>query len=157
MVATMTRAQKEARRLRGIELLRSGWSQAEVSRELGVSDAAVCKWHRVWKSQGKRALRAKPHSGRPPKLDSQQKLRLEELLDRGALASGFETDEWTCPRVQQLIAREFGVDYHVDHLSRLLRGLGYTAQRPRMRSNRRDEKAIGTWRRSQWRRIKKGV
>lgn len=157
MVATMTRAQMEARRLKGIELLRSGWSQADVSRELGVTDAAVCQWNRVWKCEGKRALRAKPHSGRPPKLQSAQKLRLEELLERGALASGFETDDWTCPRVRQLIAKEFGVDYHVDHLSRLLRDLGFTPQRPKMRSNRRDEKAIRTWRRREWPRIKKGV
>jgi transposase len=157
MVATMTRAQMEARRLKGIELLRSGWSQADVSRELGVTDAAVCQWNRVWKCEGKRALRAKPHSGRPPKLQSAQKLRLEELLERGALASGFETDDWTCPRVQQLIAKEFGVDYHVDHLSRLLRDLGFTPQRPKMRSNRRDEKAIRNWRRREWPRIKKGA
>jgi transposase len=41
--------------------------------------------------------------------------------------AGLEADLWTCPRVQALIERQYKVRYHVDHLPRLLRRLGFTA------------------------------
>lgn len=156
MAAIVTRAAMEARRMQAIELLRQGMSQAEVARKFDVTKAAVSYWHKKWKEQGKRSLRAKPHSGRPTKLDEEQRQQLMDYLDQGALACGFETDDWTCPRIQRLIAQRFAVDYHVDHLSRLLRELGYSAQRPKRRSNKHDPKAIATWRRTTWKRIKKG-
>ena len=130
MPAIVTRAAMEARRMQAIELLRQGMSQAEVARKFDVSKAAVSDWHKKWKEQGKRSLRGKPHSGRPTKLDEDQRGQLTDCLDQGALACGFETDDWTCPRVQRLIAQRFAVDYHVDHLSRLLRELGVRGSTP---------------------------
>lgn len=156
MSSTMTRSQMESRRMQAIELLREGWTQADVARKFDVTTGAVCRWNKTWKEQGKRALRGVPHPGRPSELSDTQRAELMELLDKGALDSGFSTDDWTCPRVQQLIAREFDVHYHVDHLSRLLRGLGYSSQRPKRRSNKHDPQAIKTWRRKDWKRIKKG-
>ena len=44
--------------------------------------------------------------------------------------------------VKELIEREFDVEYHADHLSKLIRGLGLSAQKPMVRAKERDEKAI---------------
>lgn len=49
---------------------------------------------------------------------------------RGARAAGFPTGLWTCPRVAELIHHHWGVRYHVDHIGRLLRSLGWTPQKP---------------------------
>jgi transposase len=62
---------------------------------------------------------------------------------------------WTCPRVAQVIRREFGVRYHVDHIGRLLRSLGFTPQKPERRARERDESAIQRWVKQDWPRIKK--
>lgn len=156
MLTTMTRAQMEARRMQAVELLRAGWKVTEVAHKFDVTPSAVSHWKTKWKELGKRALATKPHSGRPPKLNSTQKQQLVDHLDRGAKACGFDTDDWTCPRVQQFIAKTFDVHYHVDHLSRLLRNLGYSPQRPKRRSQKYDGEAIKTWRRREWPRIKKG-
>ena len=59
-------------------------------------------------------------------------------------------------RVRQVIHREFGVTYHVDHVGRLLHALGFTPQKPRRKARERDEAAIEHWRREDWPRIKKG-
>jgi transposase len=80
---------------------------------------------------------------------------LEQLLLRGAEAAGYAQDLWTCPRVAQLIAREFGVAYHVAHVGRLLRRLGWTPQRPRRLARERDESQIQRWIKVDWPRIKK--
>ncbi len=142
--------------MQAIDLLRKGVSQAEIARKFDVTESAVSQWKKKWKEQGKKSLRGIPHTGRPAKLDDYQKEQLVQLLDDGAIACGFDTDDWTCPRVQRLIAERFEVDYHVDHLSRLLRDLGYSAQRPKRRSTKHDPEAIATWRRKDWKRIKKG-
>jgi hypothetical protein len=48
------------------------------------------------------------------------------------------------------LAREFGVTYHRDHVSRLLKELGWTPQIPVTRAIQRDEAAIARWRVQVW-------
>jgi transposase len=57
--------------------------------------------------------------------------------------------------VAQLIRRRFGIGYHVDHLGRLLRSLGWSPQRPERRARERDEDQIRRWIKVQWPRTKK--
>ena len=100
-------------------------------------------------------MAAKPAPGRPTKLDAAARRKLDRLLRKGAKAAGYPTDLWTCPRMRNLIRREFGVRYHVDHIGRLLRCLGWTPQRPERRARERDEEAIRRWVKVDWPRIKK--
>ena len=69
------------------------------------------------------------------------------------IGAEFATDVWTCPRV--VIARRFGVQYHVDHLSRLLRALGWSPQKPQRQAIERDEQAIRGWIKNTWPHVKK--
>jgi transposase len=88
-------------------------------------------------------------------LSPNQKRQLEKILLRGSLAAGYSSELWTCPRVAEVIRREFGVKYHADHVWRLLRGLNWSCQKPERRARERDEKAIRRWRERDWPRIKK--
>ena len=74
---------------------------------------------------------------------------------KGARAAGYESDLWTCPRIADVIAEEFGVLYHPNHIGRLLRSLGWSPQRPQRRALERDEERIQGWIRADWPRIKK--
>ena len=40
------------------------------------------------------------------------------------------------------IRKEFGISYHPAHISRLVRALGLSLQKPMRRANQRDEEAI---------------
>lgn len=148
-------AELERRRLRAITLLRAGLLPVEVARRIGVDRRSVRRWRAGYDREGKAGVLAKPASGRPPKLEAAQQQRLERALLRGALAHGFATDLWTCPRVAQLIERRYGVHYHVDHIGRLLRALGWSPQKPERRARERDEDAIRRWVKVEWRRVKK--
>jgi len=148
-------AQLEARRLHALSLLQQGLAPVEVARRLGVDRRSVRRWKATARTGGRDAVRARPVPGRPPKLDPAERRRLEQLLLRGAQAAGFATDLWTCPRVATVIRREFGVRYHVDHLGRLLRRLGWSSQKPERRARERDEAAIRRWLRAELPRIKK--
>lgn len=61
----------------------------------------------------------------------------------------------TCPRIGQVILKIFGVGYHVDHIGRLLRSLGWSPQKPQRRAIERDEAAIQRWVKADWPRVKK--
>lgn len=52
-------------------------------------------------------------------------------------------------------SREFGVEYHRDHVGRVLHALGFTQQKPQRRARQRDEAAIEHWRTHDWERINK--
>ena len=154
----LTPTQLEERRLTGGRLLKAGrLSQAEIARQLGVSRATVCGWAKQVAARGLRALRCRPHSGRPPKLTAQQQRRLTRILKRGARRAGCATERWTLGRVQQVIVREFGVRYHPNYVNRLLRRLDWSLQQPLPRAAERDEDLIRAWLAQDWPRIKKSA
>ncbi|MBO9370776.1 MAG: winged helix-turn-helix domain-containing protein [Chloroflexi bacterium] len=62
---------------------------------------------------------------------------------------------WTLRRVAQVIEREFGVRYHPGRVWYLLRGMGWSPQKPQRRARERDEEAIRTWRTQKWEEVKK--
>lgn len=145
----------ERRRRRAIQLLEQGFQPVEVARQLGVDRRSVRRWKAAYRRRGENGIRARPAPGRPPALDAKAKARLERLLLKGAEAAGFATDLWTCPRVAELIVERFGVAYHVDHIGRLLRGMGWSPQKPTRRAAERDEAAIRRWVKTDWPRVKK--
>lgn len=145
----------ERRRLQAIDLLEQGYAPVEVAQRLGVDRRSVRRWKAAYRQGGRRAIRARPATGRPPKLSPEQREQLRQALLEGAQAAGFPTDLWTCPRVARLITQRFGVRYHVDHIGRLLHALGWSPQKPQRRAVERNEEAIQHWTQQEWPRIKK--
>ena len=89
-----------------------GRTVAEVARLVGASWSAVKRWKVAVEKYGLDGLAAKPHPGKPRRLSQMQRQKLVELLKRGPLKAGYETNLWTCPRVAELIRQHFGVAYH---------------------------------------------
>ena len=147
--------QLERRRVRAIELLDSGLQPVEVARTVGANRRSVRRWQAAYRREGEESLRAKPASGRPPKLTQAELAALRDMLLEGAREQGYPTDLWTCPRVADLIRKRFGVSYHVDHIGRLLRSLGFSPQKPQRRAVERNEEEIQRWVARDWPRIKK--
>jgi len=141
--------------MRGGILLREGKGVCEVARLLGVVPSTVSRWKKALEEGGLEALTAKPHPGRRAALSPEQRQELEGILLRGPLAAGFPTDLWTLERVAQVIRKHFGVEYHPGHVWRILRSMGWSAQKPERRARERDEAAITEWREEVWPRVKK--
>ena len=132
---------KEWRRLRAVELDGQGWPEVVIAEALSVNKGTVSRWLAVAKAEGVEALRSHPGAGCPPKLTVAQLRMLPDFLWHGAEAYGFRGDVWTCARIAQVIEWEFGVSYHKDHVSRLMKELGWTPQVPITRAIQRDEVA----------------
>src|SRR5574341_68283 len=152
----LTREQLEERRLEAGRLLKEGQlSQSQIAKQLGVSRMAVSYWAGRYRRGRLKRLQHRVVTGRPSKLTTAQKRKLNQRLKKGALAAGFSTDRWTLERITALIEYEFGVRYHPNYLPRLLRQLGFTLQTPQPAAAERDEKWIRAWLRKDWPRIKK--
>lgn len=146
------------RRKEGARLLAQGKkSQAEIARNLGVSEAAVSVWQKKLKKYGKESLAQQKATGRPASLTTKNKVKLVKILKAGAMVFGFETERWTQARVQQVIKQEFGVHYHQNYISRLLHDMGWSVQKPETRAKERDEELIRAWLSRDWPRIKKSA
>jgi transposase len=137
---------REERRKRAWVLKQEGWPQKDIAMALGVSAGAVSQWlKRAREHGGVEALTRRPPPGMTPRLSTEQRTQRTLLLARGAAAYGYRGDVWTARRVAQLIADTFGVRYHRDHVSRLLRQLGWSRQHPITRATQRDQAAITHW------------
>src|SRR5918993_4697648 len=148
---------REGRRLRAFELKQLGWSQQRIAEALGVSNGAVSQWmKRARDGGGAQALRRRPAPGARPRLSEEQRAKVRELLERRAEAHGFRGEVWTCERVARVIRREFGVSYHPAHVSRVVRALGLSLQKPARRAEQRNEEAIDNWKEKKWPSLKKG-
>ena len=145
----------EERRKRVITFLKQNLSLHEIARRMGCHASSVLRWRDAFQDGGEKALKAKPVSGRPPKLTAKQEVRLVRLLTQGATAHGYRTELWTTQRIADLMERQLGVKYHRNHVGKLLHQIGWSHQKPERRAIERNEAAIEKWKRSVWPRIKK--
>jgi transposase len=146
---------REGRRLRALELKERGWKQTQIADALGVTEGAVSQWMKRAREEGVEGLRHKPPPGATPRLSEDERAKLPKLLAQGAQAHGFRGEVWTCERVATVIRREFGVSYHPAHVSRVVRALGLSLQKPQRRAEQRDEEAIDNWKEKKWPSLKK--
>lgn len=154
----LTPEQLEARRMAAARLFRRRTlPSAEIARRLGVSRPTVTRWRQQFRRGGRRGLRRRPHTGRPPRLDGPAWRHLQAVLGRGALAAGYDTERWTLRRIQAVVWRECGVRYHYRSLGRVLRAHGWTPQRPPTQARERNEALIRAWLHRDWPRIKRGL
>src|SRR5438067_12474750 len=81
---TPPRDWREARRLRAWELKQQGWPQRTIAAALGVTPGAVSQWLKRASAGGVEALRNRIRPGPTPRLTPEQRVRIPELLARGA-------------------------------------------------------------------------
>jgi transposase len=132
----------ERRRRRAVDLMQRGESPSVIARILGVCRTSLYRWLGMAKdSPG--ALAAKPHPGPEPRLSDEQLQGLEQLLSRGARAHGWHNDLWSAQRVAELIRRHFGIEYHVEHVRKIIRRrLNWSSQKPQKKARQRNEEQI---------------
>ncbi len=146
---------REGRRFRAWELRKKGWTQQRIAEALGVTQGAVSQWLKKAEEGGVETLRHGKRSGAPSRLTSSQKLELPKLLSKGAESYGFRGEIWTCERVVEVIRWHYGVSYHPAHVSRILRSLGWSLQKPKRRAKQRNEDEIREWLEEKWPEIRK--
>lgn len=132
-------------RIKAIAAVEAGDRQVDVARIFGIYPDTLSKWLSRYRRDPESIL-AKPILGRTPRLSAKQLDELIALLRQGAVAHGWNTDIWTCPRVTELIHRHLGVSFHPAHVYRLVtEKLNWSFQRPEKVARERDPKRVEQW------------
>lgn len=146
---------REFKRLRAVELYEQGWRPVRIAEALGVTRGAVSQWLKRYREKGIEALQYKKIAKKPARLSQPQKAMLVVMLSQGAENFGYVGQIWTQARVAELIERKFGINYHVNHVGKILKACGWTYQKPMSRASQRNEEAVKQWCTEQWPEIKK--
>ena len=145
----------EVRRQIAANMLEGGMGIREVARHVNASPSSVYKWKQILEKQGRAGLAPKPMTGRKAAISAEQKEELKEIMLKGARAAGYPTELWTLERITEVIKNAFGIQYHPGHVWKILRGMGWSAQKPEHRARERNDAEIKRWREEEWPRIKK--
>ena len=81
----------ERRRLQAADLFGQGKTRAEVAGQLGVSAQTASRWYARWRDGGSAGMRT-ARQGKPARLGPAELAKLRRVLDRGAVAAGFDND-----------------------------------------------------------------
>ncbi len=155
MEAKLSSEGREWRRRQALNLSREGWSQHKIAKAVGVDQSSVSRWLSAVAEEGEDALKRRPHPGAPSAMSAQDLERLKELLREDAQIYGFSGQIWTRARIAELIARKFDIVYSHAHISKLMRKIGFSLQKPRKRAYQRDEQAIAKWKEKEGPALKK--
>jgi transposase len=146
---------REARRRQAGVLKQQGWKQKDIAQALWVSEGAVSQWFSRVEREGEAGLASHPPPGPTPRLSEDHRQQIRGWLAQGAEAHGFRGNVWASRRIRAVIARQYGVHYHPDHVRQLLRQMGLSSQQPVERATQRDEEQIAAWAQTRWPTIKK--
>lgn len=128
-----------------VRLLEQGLHPAEVARRVGVHRQSVGRWRKMLEREGLAGMKQAQRAGRRPKLNANDLRRLEEALIRGPKAWGYNTERWTTQRVADLIQKLFRVQYHPDHVGRVLGRMNWSCQPPMSAAKDCEEAVARRW------------
>jgi transposase len=80
------------------------------------------------------------------KVDASHHAALCDILDKGAVAYGFEGEYWTSKRVQKVVSERFSINCHVSTILKLLHTLGYSPQKPKVKDYRQNPEKVKEYR-----------
>jgi transposase len=147
---------KEFRLRMIVKLSKEGKSQSSIAKLVDCSQAWISKVLKRHRQEGVDDLNVKPYAGGvKPRLNQEQLFNLSNYLEMGAKSHGFETDNWTRERIVVLIEKQFSVRYDPSHISKIMVKIGFTLQKPKSKSYRKDEQAVDDWKNNQLIALKK--
>ena len=133
-------------RQQAVKAVRHGQAAGDVARSFGLNESTVYKWLALFAAGGQKALLAKEIPGRPPRLDAKQvQWLVKSIKNKTPQQWRFEFALWTLGLVGELIHERFGVRLSKATLSRLLRTLGFSVQRPLYRAWQQDPVVVERW------------
>lgn len=149
-----TAVELERRRRLAVRRFEAGQSIAEIAEFLEVTPRSVQRWVAAGPSHS-RALRGRPVSGRPPKLDHTQIKTVRRWLRQSPQEFGFSTDLWTAKRLTALVRQAWDIAFNTRYFCDWLGRHGYSPQKPERVPRERDHEAIRGWCRTEWPRLQK--
>ena len=119
----------QSRRLRAIARVIEGeHTRAEIARQACVDRQTLCDWVNRYNARGADGLKDIQRSGRPPKLDPEQRAEVGRWMQEGPAAG---VPSWTIGLVRERTAEVFKVALSMESIRTLMHSLGFRKLSPR--------------------------
>ncbi|WP_066459948.1 IS630 family transposase, partial [Castellaniella caeni] len=133
-------------RQQAVKAVRDGQSVRSVAAAYGLNERSVFRWLARFADGGQNALLAKPVPGRPSKVTPEQMAWIARAVRENTPQQlKFEFGLWTLALISHLIEREFGTRLAVSTVHRIMKVLGFTAQKPLYQAWQQDPVLVGEW------------
>lgn len=116
-----------------------------MAQRMEVSQSRGSQLYRQFQVAGAAGRVMKPATGAPPKLTTEPRAQLPELLSKEAEYYGLEGAVWTRLRVGEVMKPHLGVNYPVSTRGRLLKPLGLILPKPTLCSYRQHWSRVALW------------
>ena len=147
---------RENIRIRAVQQIESGESPEIVAQGLGFHRSCIYEWIAKYREGGLEALRTRPISGRPRKLDGPSLQKLYGIItSKSPLQLKFPFALWTRLMIRELIHEQFAVRLSDVSVGRLLRKLGLSPQKPLRRAYQQDAEAVERWKTEEYPALRK--
>jgi len=156
-LALLEKAGSVTRRLLALVTIYDGGARADAARLGGVGLQTIRDWVLRFNAKGPDGLNDGKSTGRPSKLDDEQRRALVAMVEAGPIPAIHEVVRWRLIDLAQWLFDEYGVSVTKQVLSRELRALRYRKLSARPRHHQHDEAAVAafkkksqtSWQRSQ--------
>ena len=120
-----------AARMNAIANALEGMKRCEAARLAGLERQALRNAILAYNEEGLDGLFDAPRSGRPCKLDESQRKELAEIIRKGPDVEAEGISAYTLEDLVRIVKERFGVSYHPDNLSILIKREGFSRQKAR--------------------------
>jgi transposase len=134
-------------RQQAVKAVREGQDDvASVAAAYGVNVRSVFRWLADFANGGQNALLSKAIPGRPPKVNAEEMRWLGTAVkDHTPLQFKFSFGLWTLSLIAALIEREFGKKLSLASVSRIMKLLGFSIQKPLYQAWQQDATLVRAW------------
>lgn len=133
-------------RQQAVKAVRGGQAVADVAKAFGLNIRTVYDWLAKFADGGQNALLAKPIPGRPPKVSAEEMRWIARAVkDNTPQQFKFEFGLWTLSLLRELINREFGKSLSLESVRRVMKLLGFSAQKPLYQAWQQDPVRVQQW------------
>lgn len=136
----------EEMRIRAVLQVQSGVSPEDITKALGLSAPVIYNWLARYRQHGMDGLKAKKISGRPPRLTGKMmKWIYNTVVQKNPFQFRFEFALWTRDMIREIINDKYKIKLSLSSVSRLLKQLGLTCQRPIFKAWQQNEQQVNNW------------
>lgn len=133
-------------RQQAVKAVREGATVASIAAAFGVSTRTVFSWLAQFAEGGQNSLLAKPIPGRPPKINADEMRWIAQAVrDNSPQQFKFEFGLWTLSLISELIKRQFGKSLALASVSRVMKLLGFSVQKPLYQAWQQDSQLVHEW------------
>lgn len=124
--AARTKDANQSRRLLSIAAVLEGMNRTEAAKIGGMDRQTLRDWVHRFNEAGPDGLKDNWHRGNPRRLSPAQLKALSEIVETGPDRAIHGVVRWRRVDLRDVIAEQFGVNYHERSVGRLLKDLGFS-------------------------------